>query len=80
MADDQPQDLPYPELLDTLRKEFGDKGPYTDQTLAAIDARLKELQPHRTLYVLTRDKAYLVGIGEGALKPETSAPTKPAED
>lgn len=77
MADDQPEDLHYPDLITILRKEFEDKAPFAEATLQAIDARLKELQPHRSLYVLIRDNARIVGIGEGALSPEKPAPAKP---
>ena len=60
-----PNDIPYPALVETLRKEFEDKAPFTEETYIAMEARLKELQPHRALSVLTMRHEEIVGVCEG---------------
>jgi hypothetical protein len=59
--------LSYPELVRILREEFADKAPFSDETHAAMEARLKELQPTRNLFVLTTSNNAISGVGEGKL-------------
>lgn len=67
MTSTQHSDLSYPELLAILRKEFDGQAPFTEETYKAIDARLKELQPHRALLISTYRDTSIVGIAEERL-------------